>query len=305
MRAAALNFVDLATIKGRLDPKLTLPFVPVADGSGSIEEVGSAVHDFKPGDRVATLYIPSWASGRYKHEHIDLSNRPGAGSVAGQLAEYKIFRPNELIRIPESISLTEAATLPIAGLTAWNALAYGAIKAGNTVLLHGTGGVSIFALQFAKAQGAKVIITSGDDAKLERASRLGADEAINYRTHPDIGEEVSRLTDGRGVDLVVETIGGRNVARSMIAVRPEGSISIVGFLDGVEAPIDLISLNLRRLSVRGISVGSTDDFRDMLAAIAANRIKPVVDAEFDLEKTKDAFRYLEAGKHFGKVVITF
>jgi NADPH:quinone reductase-like Zn-dependent oxidoreductase len=303
MKAAALNFVDLATIKGQLDPNLKLPFIPVADGSGVIEQVGDSVHGFKPGDRVATLYIPSWGSGPYKHEHIDLSIRPGAGRVCGQLAEYKVFRPHEIIGIPDNLSFAEGATLPIAGLTAWNALAYGGLKAGDTVLLYGTGGVSIFALQFAKASGGKVIITSSDDAKLARASRLGADAVINYRTNADVSEEVARLTARRGVDLVVETVGGPNVEQSLKALRPEGSISIVGFLNGVEANINLITLNLRRVAIRGVSVGNTDDFHDMLAAITENKLKPVIDSEFDLAHTADAFRHLEAGKHFGKVVI--
>jgi NADPH:quinone reductase-like Zn-dependent oxidoreductase len=302
MKAAALNFVDLAMIKGLLDPHAKLPFVPVADGSGQVEAVGEGVSGFKPGDRVATLYIPSWPGGRYKQKHIDLAIRPGAALVPGQLCEYKAFHSDELILIPDALDYAEAATLPIAGLTAWNALVYGGIKAGNSILLHGTGGVSIFALQFAKAFGARVIITSSDDAKLERAKSLGADGVINYRT-ADVGGAVSRLTDGQGVDLVVETLGGANVQRSLEAVRPEGSISVVGFLNGIEANINLITLNLRRVTVRGVSVGSTEDFQDMLAAIAADGIRPVIDAQFDLSQVAEAFRYLEAGKHFGKVVI--
>ncbi|WP_407176734.1 NAD(P)-dependent alcohol dehydrogenase [Bradyrhizobium sp. STM 3562] len=215
-----------------------------------------------------------------------------------------VFRAQEVMRIPDALSFAEASTLPIAGLTAWNALAYGGLKAGDTVLLHGTGGVSIFALQFAKASGAKAIITSSDDAKLARATGLGADAVINYRTSSSISEEVARLTGHQGVDLVVETVGGSNVEESLKALRPQGSISIVGFLDGVEAKINLITLNLRRVAIRGVSVGNTDDFEDMLACIAENEIKPVIDAQFDLAEVGDAFRYLEAGKHFGKVVIS-
>lgn len=303
MKAAALNFVDLAMIKGLLDPHAKLPFVPVADGSGQVEAVGEDVTDFKPGDRVATLYIPNWAGGRYKPHHIDLASRPGAALVPGQLCEYKVFGSDELIRFPDTLDYAEAATLPIAGLTAWNALVYGGIKAGSWVLLYGTGGVSIFALQFAKAFGARVIITSSDDGKLERARDLGADAIVNYRNTPDIGGTVKRVTGGEGVDLVVETLGGTNLQHSLEAVRPEGSISVVGFLDGIEAKINLITLNLRRVTIRGVSVGSTEDFRDMLAAIDANGIRPVIDAQFDLVQSAEAFRYLEAGKHFGKVVI--
>jgi NADPH:quinone reductase-like Zn-dependent oxidoreductase len=303
MKAASLNYVDLAVITGKLDPDLTLPFIPVADGSGVVEQVGRNVETLTPGDRVVTVYIPSWSGGRYTHAHIALGIRPGAGSVPGQLSELKLFRPSELIRIPDALSFEEASTLPIAGLTAWNALSYGRIKAGDTVLLHGTGGVSIFALQFAKLAGARVVITSSADDKLSRAKNLGADLTINYEQTPEVEREVKRLTNGKGADLVVETVGGSNLARSLKSLRPEGHISIVGFLAGAEASVDLIALNLSRATITGVSVGSTDDFNDMLAAIDANGVKPVVDATFPLAETVRAFEYLEDGRHFGKVVI--
>lgn len=303
MKAASLNYVDLAVVTGKLDPAIRLPFIPVADGAGFVEVVGARVRDLRSGDRVATLYIPSWPGGHYRHEHIPLAIRPGAGVVQGQLCEYKTFREHELIRIPDALSFAEASTLPIAGLTAWNALAYGRIKAGDTVLLHGTGGVSIFALQFAKLFGARVIITSSDNAKLERARGLGADFAINYRTRSNVSEEVLRLTGGQGVDIAVETVGGPNLNQSLKSLKPEGHISVVGFLSGVEATINLIDLNLTRSTITGISVGSTDDFRDMLAAISAHGMKPVIDSAYPLDQAIAAFRHLESGKHFGKVVI--
>jgi NADPH:quinone reductase-like Zn-dependent oxidoreductase len=303
MKADSLNYVDLAVVTGKLDPAIQLPFIPVADGAGVVMEVGPQVQGFRPGDRVSTLYIPSWRGGRYRREHTPLGIRPGAGVVPGQLSEYKTFRTQELIRVPDSLSFAEASTLPIAGLTAWNALAYGRIKAGDTVLLHGTGGVSIFALQFAKMFGARVIITSSDDEKLERAICLGADSTINYKHQPDASEEIMRITDHQGVDLVVETVGGHNLQQSLNALRPQGHISVVGFLSGVEASVNLIALNLNRATITGISVGSTDDFTDMLTAISAHGMKPVIDSTFPLDRTVDAFKRLESGKHFGKVVI--
>lgn len=303
MKAASLNYVDLAVVSGKLDPDIRIPFIPVADGAGMIEEVGKNVQCFKSGDRVSTLYIPSWRGGRYQHEHTALAIRPGAGAVPGQLSEYKVFRAQELIRVPDSLSFVEASTLPIAGLTAWNALAYGRVKAGDTVLLYGTGGVSIFALQFAKMFGARVIITSSDDKKIERAVSLGADCTINYKNHADVSEEVMRITDHQGVDLIVETVGGRNLEQSLKSLRPQGHISCVGFLSGVEATVNLISLNLKRATIEGVSVGSTDDFHDMLAAVSANGIQPVIDSQFPLDQAIRAFRHLESGKHFGKVVI--
>lgn len=303
MKAASLNYVDLAVVNGKLGADTPLPFIPVADGSGIVEEVGGNVQGFKPGDRVSTLYIPSWSGGRYRREHTALSIRPGAGVVPGQLSEYKVFRAHELIHVPASLSFAEASTLPIAGVTAWNALAYGRIKVGDTVLLHGTGGVSIFALQFAKMSGARVIITSSDDKKIERAIGLGADLAINYKNHADVSEEVMRLTDNQGVDLVVETVGGSNLEQSLNSLRPQGHISVVGFLAGAEANITVIPLMLNRATIMGVSVGSTDDFRDMLAAVSAHGMKPVIDSTFSLDQTIQAFRHLESGKHFGKIVI--
>ena len=303
IRAVSLNYVDLAVVTGKLDSRIPIPFVPVADGAGTVEETGRNVRNFKPGDRVATVYIPSWRGGRYRREHTSLAIRPGAGTVPGQLAEYKVFRSHELIRVPDFLDAAEASTLPIAALTAWNALAYGRVKAGDTVLLHGTGGVSVFALQFAKVCGARVIITSGSDRKIERAASLGADLTINYKDHPDVGNEVMRITDREGVDVVVDTVGGGNLEQSLESLKAEGHISVVGFLAGVEAVVNLISLNLKRATITGVSVGSVDDFYDMISAISANRIKPVIDSRFPMDETIQAFRRLERGDHFGKIVI--
>jgi NADPH:quinone reductase-like Zn-dependent oxidoreductase len=188
-------------------------------------------------------------------------------------------------------------------LTAWNALCYGGLKAGDTVLVHGTGGVSIFALQFAKLFGARTIVTSSEDRKLTRAKALGADLTINYKMKDPLSQEVLRITDHEGVDIAVETVGGPNLNESLKALKPEGHISVVGFLGGVEANVNLISMNLKRATITGVSVGSADDCRDMLQAMSANGTKPVIDSVFPLQDTKQAFRRLESGKHFGKIVI--
>lgn len=305
MKAASLNYVDLLLVKGQLNPNIKPPFIPLSDGAGIIEKVGVDVVDFKPGDYVATTYIPEWIDGRYTPENSAFETRSGSGTSSGQLVEYKVFSNNELIKVPDSLNFAESSTLPIAALTAWNALVYGKAKTGDTILLHGTGGVSIFALQFAKALGAQVIITSSDDKKLERARKLGADYVINYKKTPDWIADVLAMTDGKGVDVVVETVGGSNLNKSLEALRLDGHISVVGFLDGVQSPINLISLNLKRAKINGLSVGSRQDFADMLKAISANKIKPVIDRTFSLDQTAEAFSYLESGGHFGKVVIEF
>jgi NADPH:quinone reductase-like Zn-dependent oxidoreductase len=305
MKAVSLNYVDLLLVKGQLNPNISPPFIPVSDGAGIVEEVGSDIQDFKPGDHVATTYIPEWIDGRYTPQNSKFETRPGSGASPGQLVEYTLFSNNELIKVSESLSFAESSTLPIAALTAWNALAYGKTKAGDTVLLHGTGGVSIFALQFAKAMGARVIITSSDDKKLAKARELGADCLINYKQTPDWISNVLTMTDGEGADVVVETVGGSNLNKSLEALRLDGHISVVGFLAGVQSPINLISLNLKRAKINGLSVGSRQDFSDMLKAISANKIRPVIDRAFPLDQIAEAFSYLESGRHFGKIVVEF
>ncbi len=305
LEAASLNYVDLLVVKGLLNPNLPLPYIPVADGAGVVEEVGAGVTAFAVGDKVATTFIPHWLDGRPTADRTDYSTRQGLGTVPGQLAEYKCFHPTQLIHIPANLSAMEASTLPIAGLTAWNALHYANLQAGETVLLHGTGGVSTFALQFATAQGAKVMITSSSDAKLKRAQKLGADILINYKTTPNWEAVVHQVTDGKGADVVVETVGGKNLKRSLNAVRLGGYISVVGLLDGFAATIQTLSLLHHQATIRGMEVGSTQDFAAMNRAIVTNDIHPVIDAKFPLDQTQAAFEYLEQGQHFGKVVITF
>jgi NADPH:quinone reductase-like Zn-dependent oxidoreductase len=305
MQAASLNFVDLLLVEGNLNPDLSLPLIPVSDGAGVVEAIGDEVKAFQPGDRVVTTYIPNWIDGRYTAENSHFSTRPGSGLYPGQLTEYRCFQAHELIRIPAFLSLVEASTLPIAALTAWNALAYGQAKPGDTVLLHGTGGVSIFALQFAKATGLRVIITSSSDKKLAHAQALKADHLINYRSEPEWVTAVFEATSRDGADLIIETVGGQNLNKSLEALRVNGHISIVGFLDSKQSAIDLVTLNLKRAKIHGLSVGSRQDFADMLRAMSANTIRPIIDKIFPFQATPEAFQYLASGQHFGKVVIEF
>lgn len=304
MEAVSLNYVDLLVVKGLLNPNLSLPYIPVSDGAGIVEQVGEGITAFKPGDKVITLFIPNWLHGKPTGQTTDYSTRPGLGGVSGQLAEYKCFDANQLIHSPANLSSIEASTLPIAGLTAWNALQYGNLQVGETVLLHGTGGVSIFALQFASSQGARVIITSSSDEKLKRAQQLGADLLINYKTTPDWETSVHLFTQGNGVDVVVETVGGKNLQRSLLALRMGGYISIVGLLDGFDTNINTLNLLHQQATIKGMEVGSTQDFEAMNRAIEADNIHPVIDKIFPFEQTQAAFEYLDRGLHFGKVVIT-
>jgi len=303
MEAASLNYVDLAIVEGTLDSNLRFPFVPVADGAGVVEQVGPLVDGFRVGDLVTTMYIPPWRSGRYEQRYTSLAIRPGGGHVPGQLAQYKLFTLEEVVLAPPYLSATEAATLPISALTAWNALAYGEARAGDAVLIHGTGGVSLFALQFAKLLGLRTIITSRSDEKLQRATDLGADCTINYAETADLAHDVAGAGGPDGIALIVETVGGDNLGTSISFVRPEGHISVVGFLSGVAATIDLVELNLNRVTLTGVSVGSVQDFGDMNRALAQHRMRPVIDSTYALTDAAAAFRRLKSGRHFGKVVI--
>ena len=285
IKAASINYVDLLIVKGQLNPNIKFPFIPLSDAAGIVEKIGTGIVDFEVGDHVATTYIPEWIDGRYTPENSKFETRPGLGTLSGQLVEHKVFRNNELIKVPKTLSFLESSTLPIAALTAWNALVYAKAKAGDTILLHGTGGVSIFALQFAKVIGAKVIITSSDDKKLDRARALGADHLINYKQTPNWISEVLAVTDGEGVDVIVETVGGDNLNKSLEVLRLDGHISVVGFIAGIQSQINLISLNLKRAKIIGLSVGSRQDFADMLKAISVNKISPVIDRVFSLDQT--------------------
>jgi NADPH:quinone reductase-like Zn-dependent oxidoreductase len=302
LHAASLNYRDLMVSLGTYNPKLQMPRILGSDAAGVVTAVGSGVTRFKVGDRVTSLFFQNWLSGE-----IDAATGPSAlgGPIDGVFTTARLFPEHGLIPTLGYLTDEEAATLPCAALTAWNALIEkGHLAAGETVLLQGTGGVSLFALQIAKLHGARVIITSSSDEKLARALTLGADETINYRTTPDWEAEVLRLTDKRGVDHVVEVGGAGTLPRSFKAVRVAGHIHIIGVLTGKGPGVDCTPVLGKSLSVHGIYVGSAAMFTRMNAAFAANAVQPVIDRIFPLTQVREAFEHLQSGSHFGKIVLS-
>lgn len=303
IRAVSLNFRDTLVIGGTYSGTAKKTgVVPVSDGAGLVSAVGERVTGLAVGDRVAVAFMPDWTDGP-----LTAALQAGSlgGDVDGMLAEQVVVPAHGVVRLPDHLGFEEGATLPCAGVTAWYALFVGAsVKPGDTVLLLGTGGVSIFALQFAKAAGARVIITSSDDAKLARALELGADHAINYRTHPEWQDEVLALTGGEGADHAVEVGGPGTLNRTLQAVRFGGSISLMGVLTGLADQVDTGAVLHRNIRIQGTYVGSVAMFRAMNKAIAANALRPVVDRVFPFEEAVGALRHLQGSTHFGKVVIT-
>jgi NADPH:quinone reductase-like Zn-dependent oxidoreductase len=301
MCAWSLNYRDLMTVTGRYNPRLKLPQVPLSDGAGEIVAVGSGVKSFKVGDRVANTFFEHWVSGAATDEQAKTALGAGRDGV---LAEYVVLHEDGVIPIPEHLTFAEAATLPCAALTAWDALIVeGKIKAGDTILTLGTGGVSIFALQFALLNGAQAIITSSSDEKLAKARQLGASQTINYKQTPDWGKRVRQLTNGRGVDLVVEVGGAGTFNQSVAALKRGGHCSLIGVLaSGAEANIVPVLMN--GIRVQGIFVGSRDMFAAMNAAISLHQMRPVIHQTFGFEEAHEAFSLMESGKHFGKICIS-
>ena len=300
--AASLNYRDLLFAAGLYNPRPHLPAVPLSDGAGEITALGEGVTQWKVGDRVCPSFFQGWIEGpRTAHKsHSAL----GAGERDGVLRESGAFHEDGLVRIPGDLSYEEAATLPCAAVTAWHALvSVGQIKAGDTVLTLGTGGVSLFAIQFAKLHGARVIATSSSDEKLARARALGADETINYRRTPDWDKEVARLTDGAGVDMVVEVGGAGTLGKSVNATRVEGLVALIGVLaDGDN--FDPLRVLMKSIRLQGIFVGSRAMFEEMMRAVAADRLKPVIDKIFPFDRAREALETMKTGAHFGKIVVT-
>jgi NADPH:quinone reductase-like Zn-dependent oxidoreductase len=302
VRATALNYRDLLVATGRYGTVGTLPLIPLSDGAGEIVAVGEGVTRWQPGDRVAGTFFQNWRSGAIQREVFE--SALGA-ALNGMLAEYVILSAEGVIAIPPHLDFAEAATLPCAALTAWHALVSdGKLAAGQTVVLLGTGGVSIFALQFAKLHGARVIITSSSDEKLARARSLGADETINYRATPDWEKEVFRLTGKAGADHVVEVGGTDTFPRSLRAAAMGGTVSVIGGVSGFTSEVALRDILGKSLLIRGIFVGNRDMFAAMNRAISQHRLKPVIDRAFAFAEAPAAYGYQESGGHFGKVVIT-
>ena len=302
VRATSLNYRDLMVASGRYGAGVPLPLIPLSDGAGEIVVVGDGVTQWKVGDRVAGTFFQRWQTGPVRREAFDSAL---GGSINGMLAEYVPLSAEGVIAIPSHLEFEEAATLPCAALTAWHALVTGGnVSAGLTVLVLGTGGVSIFALQFAKMHGARVIITSSSDAKLARAKELGADEIINYRTTPDWEKEVFRLTDKAGADHVIEVGGTDTFPRSLRAVAMGGTISVIGGVSGFTSEVPLRDILGKSIIIRGIFVGSRDMFAAMNRAISQHKLKPVVDRIFPFSEAPAAYRHQESGSHLGKVVIS-
>jgi NADPH:quinone reductase-like Zn-dependent oxidoreductase len=307
VHAVSLNYRDLMVVKGLYNPKMALPRIPCSDGAGEVVAIGEGVNRVKVGDRVCGIFMQRWLDGSLTAEK---SKAALGGDVDGMLAEYVLLGQDGVVPFPEHLSYEEAATLPCAGLTAWNALHYAGEPAdparpGDTVVIQGTGGVSIFALQFAKLLGAKVIGTSSSDEKLARVQSLGLDAGCNYKERPDWAKWVGEMTQGLGADRVIEVGGAGTFGQSLRAARVGGVIAQIGVLSGASTtdPVALTPILHKQLRVQGIYVGSRAMFEKMNASIAKTGMHPVVDRVFPFDHAREAFLYMESASHFGKIVI--
>ena len=300
VRAVSLNFRDLNMVKGA--KKRKAPIVPASDGAGEVIEVGAAVTRHSVGDRVAASFFPTWLSGELSDYH---HARALGGGQDGMLAEEVVLPETAWVRIPPRLSFDAAATLPCAGVTAYHALFEAAqLRAGDVVLLQGTGGVSMFGLQLARAAGARVIITSSSAAKRERALALGADHAIDYKAEAAWGEAARAWTGGRGVDVVIEVGGPGTFDQSVAALRYGGTMSLLGVLTGLRGEVNTYGVFHKALRIAGIYVGSVAMFEGLIRALEARQIDPIIDRSFRFAEAREAYAYLASGAHFGKVVIT-
>ncbi|MYL22353.1 zinc-binding dehydrogenase [Halomonas alkaliantarctica] len=301
LHASSLNFHDYAVVTGMIPTEEGR--IPMSDGAGVVDAVGEGVSEFAVGDRVVSTFFPQWQEGPARVG--DFRTTPGDG-VEGYAREQVVAPATSFTQQPEGYSHAESATLTTAGLTAWRALVVdGGLKAGETVLVLGTGGVSIFGLQIAKMMGARVIATSSSDAKLERLKEMGAEHVINYKTTPEWGKEVKALTNGEGVDHVIEVGGPGTLPQSIDAVKIGGHIALIGILTGREGEVPTAKLMAKQATLKGLIVGNRRDQIEFVRAINATGMRPVIDREFALSEIADAFRHEEAGKHFGKICLTF
>jgi NADPH:quinone reductase-like Zn-dependent oxidoreductase len=301
MKAASLNYRDTVIVEGGYGPRVQTPLIPVSDGVGIVVAIGEDVDRVQVGDRVAPLFFQSWFGGPPRQSKFQSTL---GGPLDGVLAESMCLDQQGVAVVPQHLSDEQAACLPCAGLTAWSALAEnGAVGADDNVLVQGTGGVALFCLQFAKAMGARVVITSSSDDKLDRARKLGADVTINYRDIPDWDRKVKDLTNGEGCDHVIELGGAETLERSIRAARIGGKVSLIGVLSGAAAKMTLPLVVMRNIRLQGVTVGSRDGFEAMCRAIANHRIRPVVDRVYAFGQVREAFTRLKGAQHFGKVCI--
>jgi NADPH:quinone reductase-like Zn-dependent oxidoreductase len=301
VKACSLNFRDLAIARGSYRMPVRENLIPLSDGAGEVTAVGAGVTRVQVGDHVAGNFFQRWSGGA---PAADVHKSALGGGIDGMLAEYAVLEEDGVVKVPPHLSLEEGATLPCAAVTVWHAMVeHARLKAGDTVLLQGTGGVSIFGLQFARTMGIRAIVTSSSDEKLARAKTLGAAFGINYRSTPDWEKAAVQFTGGVGVDHVVEVGGAATLTRSFGAIRVGGKITLIGGLSGGATELNPALIFGRRANVQGISVGSTQMFEAMNRAVAANAIKPVIDKTFGFADVQAAFRHVAAGAHFGKIVI--
>lgn len=301
IRGVSLNYRDLLVAKGLYSKKVPLPLTVCSDCAGEVAAVGAGVTRFKPGDRVAGCFMPGWIAGAV----TEAAARSAMGAFAqGVLAESATLSEEAWVKLPAYLTWEEAASLPCAGVTAWNALVTeGEIKQGDTVLVQGSGGVSLFALQFARAAGAGVIAITSSEEKAARLRALGASEAIDYNATPDWEEAVRKLTGG-GVDHAVEIGGAATIGKSIRATRMGGRIALIGNRASGQADVNLTAALMKAIRIQGIFVGSREMFEAMNRSLERNRIQPVVDSAFEFERAPDAFRHLDSARHFGKVCVT-
>jgi NADPH:quinone reductase-like Zn-dependent oxidoreductase len=300
MHAISLNYRDLLVVKGKYNPRMKLPRIPCSDGAGVVVDVGEGVTSWKAGDRVMGIFMQNWQEGK-----LTAAKAKGAlgGDVDGMLADHVVLKESGLVSIPAHLSFQEAATLPCAAVTAWNALASGDLEPGATVLVQGTGGVSIFALQFARLRGLRVLGISSSDQKLERAKTLGLDAGLNYKIDTEWDRWVLDQTDGEGVDLVVEVGGAGTLPRSLKAVKVGGTIAQIGVLTEASDPIPIPLILHKVARIQGIYVGSRADFLDMNRAVSLGELRPVGE-EFHWAQTAEVFSRMEEASHFGKMVLS-
>lgn len=304
IKAVSLNYLDNIIAQGSFSNALNFPYIPASDGSGIVASVGKNVTRWKTGDRVAIQYVQKWTKGNIDKESNSIRV---AWQTPGGMAEYVCIPEYGLVKAPDNLSFEETATLPIAALTAWHGLINQAqLQLGQTVLTQGTGGVSLFTLQIAKAAGARVIATTSSDEKAKKLKAIGADEVINYTQNPEWHQQVLSLTNGEGVDITLDIAGTKTIEQSLLSVKEMGFVGTAGFISGAALPLDIHrhKINMSFLRIQGLAVGSAESFSALNRAIELTNLHPVIDEVFTIDRVKAAYKKLEEGKHFGKIVIS-